>query len=205
MGKSKSVTTPTTPDNDITKNLKEDTTPLNRQDHSSFRGIVGRLQWIKKDRADIAFGVKKSAHKLASPMITDMIAVKRTCRYLLGTQDTWTYLVVPDVPPENLPALLKDLVGFSDSDWAGDKETRKSTTCIAVFVGAFCLEFEVHSQASVALSSGESEFYALSSLATDLIFIRALLKEVGFDFEKVLARCDSSTARSLGNRQGASW
>ena len=56
---------------------------------------------------------------------------------------------------------------------------------------------------SVALSSGESELYALGALSAELIFAQAILKEIGLSF-LIHARADSSTARAVATKQGAS-
>ena len=51
--------------------------------------------------------------------------------------------------------------------------------------------------------SGESEIYALGALSAELIFAQAILKEVGLSF-LIHARADSSTARAVATKQGAS-
>ena len=56
---------------------------------------------------------------------------------------------------------------------------------------------------TVALSSGESEMYALGALSAELIFAQAILKEIGLSF-LIHARADSSTARAVATKQGAS-
>ena len=56
---------------------------------------------------------------------------------------------------------------------------------------------------TVALSSGESEMYALGALSAELIFALAILKEIGLSF-LIHARADSSTARAVATKQGAS-
>ena len=55
----------------------------------------------------------------------------------------------------------------------------------------------------MALSSGESELYALGALSAELIFAQAILKEIGLSF-LIHARADSSTARTVATKQGAS-
>ena len=55
----------------------------------------------------------------------------------------------------------------------------------------------------MALSSGESELYALGALSAELIFAQAILKEFALSF-LIHARADSSTARAVATKQGAS-
>ena len=87
--------------------------------------------------------------------------------------------------------------------------TRKSTSSTLCYVDQFLLtrEFlltsECRGQRTVALSSGESELYAFGALSAELIFAQAILKEIGLSF-LIHARADSSTARAVATKQGAS-
>ena len=67
----------------------------------------------------------------------------------------------------------------------------------------FLLTSECRGQGTVALSSGESELYALGALSAELIFAQAILKEIGLSF-LIHARADSSTARAVATITGAS-
>ena len=74
---------------------------------------------------------------------------------------------------------LKHVTGCSDADWAGDLVTRTSTSCALRHVDQFLLTSECRGQGTVALSTGESELYALGALSAELIFAQAILKEIG--------------------------
>ena len=80
-------------------------------------------------------------------------------------------------------------------------ETRKSTSCTLCYVDQFLLTSECRGQGTVALSSGESELYALGALSAEMIFAQAILKEIGLSF-LIHARADSSTARAVATKQG---
>ena len=113
------------------------------------------------------------------------------------------YLTMPALKPNDLSNALKQVAGYSDADWAGDPVTRKSTSCTLCYVDQFLLTSECRGQETVALSSGESEMYALGALSAELIFAQAILKEIGLSF-LVHVRADSSTARAMATKQGAS-
>ena len=113
------------------------------------------------------------------------------------------YLTIPALIPNELNKTSKHITGYSYADWAGDPVTRKSTSCTLCNVDQFLLMSECRGQGTVALSSGESELYALGSLSAELIVAQAILKEIGLSF-LMHARADSSTARAVATKQGAS-
>ena len=138
---------------------------------------------------------------LASPTLADLTRAKKALRYLKGTRELNLYLTTPALKPNDLNKTLKHVTGYSDADWAGEPVTRKS--CTLCYIDQFLLTSECRGQGTVALSSGESELYALGALAAELIFAQAILKEIGRSF-LTHARADSSTARAVGTKQGAS-
>ena len=127
---------------------------------------------------------------------------RRCLRYLEGTRELNLYLTIPALKPNDLNN-LKHITGYSDADWAAGPVTRKSTSCTLCYVDQFLFTSECRGQGTVALSSGESEMYALGALSAELIFAQAILKEIGLSF-LIHARADSSTARAVATKQGAS-
>ena len=128
---------------------------------------------------------------------------KKAFRHLKGTSELNLYLTKPALKPNDLNKILKHVTGYYDADWAGDPVTRKSTSCTLCYIDEFLLTSECRGQGTVALSSGESELYALGTLSAELIFAQAILKEIGLSF-LMHARADSSTARAVATTQGAS-
>ena len=94
----------------------------------------------------------------------DLTRAKKVLRYLKGTRELNLYLTIPALKPNDLNKTLKHITGYSDADWAGDPVTRKSTSCTLCYVDQFLLTSECRRQGTVALSSGESEKYALGAL-----------------------------------------
>ena len=64
---------------------------------------------------------------------------------------------------------------FTDSDWGGDKETRISVTGFIIFLMGVPIHWRSNGQRSVAISSSEAEFYALSEAAKEIKFVFQLL------------------------------
>ena len=108
------------------------------------------------------------------------------------------YLTIPALKPNDLNKTLKHITGYSDADWSGDPVTKKSRSCTLCYVDQFLLTSECRGQGTVALSSGESEKYALGALSAELIFAQAILKEIGLSF-LIHARAGQQHSTRSGN------
>ena len=81
---------------------------------------------------------------------------------------------------------------YTDSDYAGDKETRISVTGYILFFMGVPLTWKSKSQKSVTLSSSEAEYVALSEAAKEIKFICQLLQSIGIEIElPVMVRVDN--------------
>ena len=90
---------------------------------------------------------------------------------------------------------------FVDSDWAGDKRTRKSTSGGIVVWHKGLIKSWSRTQGSVALSSGEAEFYAAIKGIAEGLGIQSLLKDMGVDVRLVIHQ-DSTAAKGTLSRSG---
>jgi hypothetical protein len=161
----KSVSTPGTVES------LEPGTPLSAEDHAAFRTHVGRLLYVSADRLDIAFCVKNLARRVAAPTSLDLVMLKRVLRYLRPRR-TVPYIIQATM------ADLTDLKLFADSDWAGCKRTRKSTSGAVLMAGNSILTTFSRTQSTIALSSCEAELGALVSGTNEILFFARLAKDV---------------------------
>ena len=128
--------------------------------------------YISMDRGDVAFSVKFLTRKLASPTRDDFLSMKRVFRYLSTRK---TLVTRYDVSLKDMERIEM----WADSDWAGDRATRKSTTgVLASFSSKGTLGLISRTQPTVSLSSAEAELQALCTAATEGIYIRNLISEV---------------------------
>ena len=113
-------------------------------DPTPYRRLVGGLQYLSLTRPDISFTVNKLSQFMYSPSETHWQALKRLLRYLKGTLSFGLHLCRR--PSHRLYA-------FSDADWAGDRDDRKSTTGYVVYLGGNLISWSSRKQRSVSRSS----------------------------------------------------
>ena len=89
---------------------------------------------------------------------------------------------------------------YSDSDWAGCLRTRKSTSGGDDIPGGI-LKTWSSTQASIAQSSGEAEYYALVRAASEALGMKSIMNDLGWDC-KIRLLVDSSAAKSIASRTG---
>jgi hypothetical protein len=91
-----------------------------------------------------------------------------------------------------------ELVGYSDSDYAGDKVERRSTSGTYQLLGRSLVSWSSKKQNSVALSTAEAEYIAVGNCA-QILWIKATLKDFGIKFRKVPLLCDNESVMKLTN------
>jgi hypothetical protein len=120
--------------------------------------------------------------------------MKRLVRYIKGTMD-----MVLDLIPDNLPFHVDT---YTDSDWADDKDDRKSVSCGMIYLCGCMIKSWARTQKVLALSSTEAELYALGSGASELLGMKEWLKELQIPLQSTMLHCDSNPARSIVNKRG---
>ena len=170
-----------------------DDTPLVGEEATKYRAVAARINYLSQDRADIRFATMRLCSKMSAPSVKDMEKLKRMARYLRG------------VPRS--PLLFKwqrpecSVVVFTDSDWAGDKRTRKSVSGGAAMFGGHLVKQWAKQQSVVATSSAEAELYAAGKGASEALGLQAYLCDLGWK-RPVTLKIDSSATLSLLGKTG---
>jgi len=123
-------------------------------DATHYRSLTGALQYLTFTRPDISYAVQQVYLHMHAPRDPHLSAVKRILRYLRGTMH-YGLLLRPSSPSE--------LVVYTDADWAGCPDTRKSTSGYAIFLGGNLISWSSERQTTVSRSSAEAEYRAVAN------------------------------------------
>lgn len=137
-------------------------------DSTTYQQMVGKLIFLTHTRPDIAFAVGIVSRFMSHPQEPHMQAVKHIYRYLKGSTD---------LALSYQRGGVNTLRGFTDADWAGAHD-RKSTTGFLFLLGETPITWSNKRQSTVALSSTEAEYMALTEGTKEAIWLRRLFGEL---------------------------
>ncbi|XP_019168382.1 PREDICTED: uncharacterized protein LOC109164083 [Ipomoea nil] len=156
---------------------------------TQYRRLVGALQYLTITRPDLSYAVNRLCQFMHSPTVDHYGLLKRVLRYIKDTLDCGLRLS---------PSTSTTIHAFSDSDWAGCPIDRKSTSGYAVFLGSNLVSWLSWKQRTVARSSTEAEYKALTDVSAEVTWIVSLLREIGLHTgEPATLWCDNLGATYL--------
>jgi hypothetical protein len=163
----------------------------------TFRSVAARGNYLGQDRMDLQFAAKEVCRKMSKPTKKGLKKMKRMTRYLIAVpRVVWRFR------EEKGERAKKDVVNvYSDSDWAGCRETRKSTSGGVAVLGGCAVKSWASTQGVIAQSSGEAEYYAMTRAAAEGLGIQALLQDLGWEAD-VVVHVDSTAAKAIASRVG---
>lgn len=138
-------------------------------DATLYRSVIGSLRYLVHTRPDISFAVGFLSRFMEAPAADHYVAVKHLLRYIAGTLSYGCVCRYGDG---------ESLTGFSDSDHAGDVDTRKSTSGVLFFLGESPVSWQSQKQKVVAISSCEEEYIAAATAACQGIWLARLFGEL---------------------------
>lgn len=142
-----------------------------------YREAVGSLMFLAVvSRPDIMFAVNLVSKFLSKHSRAHWMAVKRIFAYLVGTRGRG--ILYKSGGNES------ELVGYCDADFAGDVETRRSTTGYAFMFANGPVSWSSQRQKNVTLSTTESEYVAATAAAREAVWLRKLFEELGSGSDK---------------------
>jgi len=139
-------------------------------DIENYRKILGKCMWFcKKVMPECGNSVRELASCMDSPDESHWRSMGRLVGYIASNEPATLILKKP-----------RDLkvYGYVDSNWATNKQNRKSVTGYILTLGGCLVTWSSKTQATVTLSSTEAEYIAASTCATEIKFIQMLLEEI---------------------------
>ncbi|CAL9021631.1 unnamed protein product [Prunus brigantina] len=157
-------------------------------DQKLYRSMIGSLLYLTASRPDISFSVGVCARFQACPKQSHLAAVKRIIRYISGTLHFGIHYSFDS----NV-----EIAGFSDADWAGNIDDRKSTSGGCFYLGNNLVAWHSKKQKCVSLSTAEAEYIAAGSCCTQLLWMKQMLCDYGIVQGTLIIFCDNQSAINI--------
>jgi hypothetical protein len=138
-------------------------------DATSYRRLAGALQYLTITRPDIAYAVQQVCLHMHAPRDVHLTMLKRILRYIKGTAHLGVQLHAISSP---------SITAYSDADWAGCPDTRRSTSGYCIFLGSSLISWSSKRQTTVSRSSAEAEYRAIANAVSECSWLRHLLSEL---------------------------
>lgn len=160
----------------------------NRKDYP-YRELIGSLMYLAVGtRPDIAFTVNKLAQFNETYQDKHWAAAKRVLRYLQGTKDYGLIYKKNDAV----------IYGFADADYANDVVDRKSYTGYVFMLSGSAVVWRSQKQKSVAISTTEAEYVAISEATREAVYLKQLMFELKLsEFSRVILATDNRGAKCI--------
>ncbi|KAJ9566206.1 hypothetical protein OSB04_002172 [Centaurea solstitialis] len=127
-------------------------------DPTHYRSLAGALQYLTFTRPDITYAVQQVCLHMHDPQESHMLALKRILRYIQGTIDYGLHLYRTS---------LTSLISYTDVDWGGCPDTRRSTNGYCVFLGDNLLSWSSKRQPTLSRSSAEAEYRGVANVVSE--------------------------------------
>lgn len=160
-------------------------------DARMYRSLVGSLRYLVHTRPDITYAVGYVSRFMEKPRQEYLAAVKHLLRYIAGTVDFG--LVYPKFTKGT-----NRITGYSDSDYGGDVDERKSTTGVIFFLEQMVISWLSQKQKTIALSTCEAEYIAGAAAACQAVWLSRLLDDIaGASAQQPILKMDNQSAIAL--------
>lgn len=187
--------TPASPGTGIVRPTEDDV-KISSKDQTRYRSGVGMLLYLVKfSRPDISNAVRELSKANDGATMAHFKELLRCIKYVLDTKNRMLFYEVEKswkVKDFSNFILKMRLTAFCDSDYAGDKETRKSVTAYAIYFEKCLIAFKSRSQKTVSLSSTEAEFNAIGEVCAEIMFIKNIIEFLGITLQlPIVVNCDN--------------
>ena len=168
---------------------------LSAEQATTFRALGARGNYLSQDRVDTSYATKELCREFAAPANSSFFRLKRLCRFLVGAPRlVYEYKWSHDDPGDTIVALV-------DTDFAGCRATRRSTSGGILMRGGHCIRHWSTTQPTVSLSSGEAELSGICKGAATAIGLCAVARDLGIKM-KIVLKTDATAAIGMSRRLG---
>nr|GFB10482.1 uncharacterized mitochondrial protein AtMg00810-like [Tanacetum cinerariifolium] len=157
-------------------------------DATKYRSMIGTLMYLMSSRPDIVHATCLCALYESKPTKKHLKEVKRIFRYLWETVNLSLWYTKDSG---------FELIGFSDAEYAGCKDTFKSTSGGTQFLGKKLVSWSSRKQDCTALSTSKVEYVSLSACCAQVLWMRTQLTNYGIYFHKIPIYYDSKLAIAI--------
>ncbi|XP_022008513.1 uncharacterized mitochondrial protein AtMg00810-like [Helianthus annuus] len=152
-------------------------------DDTLYRSLAGALQYLTITCPDIAYVVQQVCLFMHAPREPHFQYLKRILRYLKGTSEHVFHI---------RPSPSLKITAYSDADWEGCPDSRRSTSGYCVFLGENLISWPSKRQHTVSRSSAEAEYHGVANTAAETSWVRNLLLELHIPTrEATIIFCDN--------------
>uniref|UniRef100_A0A803LUX6 RNase H type-1 domain-containing protein n=1 Tax=Chenopodium quinoa TaxID=63459 RepID=A0A803LUX6_CHEQI len=144
-------------------------------DQTRYQRLVGKILYLSHTRPDLAYAAGVVSRFMHKPQEQHLEVVYKILRYLKGSPRKG--VIFRNHGHLNLHA-------FTDADWGGDRDSRKSTSGYFTLVGGNLVTWKNKRQKVVSMSSAEAEFRGIAKGVTEVLWLRKLLSELGYTPKK---------------------
>lgn len=155
-------------------------------DNTFYRRLIGKLIYLTITRPDISYVTQQLSQYLYCATTQHLKAAYRVLKYLKGNPDQGLlYSFNNDL----------SLRIYSDSDWAGCHDTRRSVSGFCVFLGSSLISWKSKKQSTVSRSSAEAEYRAMALASCEAQWLVYLCKDLGIEVQlPIPLYCDNTSA-----------
>ena len=191
--------TPGTPGVGLVKSTSEEMT-IESSLHELYHSGVGMLLFlVKHTRPELSNVVRELSKVVSGTSKYAMKEFMRTTKYVLDTKDYGLKMILDSEKQD------WQMTVYTDSDYAGDKETRRSVTGFIIYLRGAPISWKSRGQKSVTLSSTEAEFVALSEAAKEIKFVAQVMESMNLHVElPIIVRVDNVGAIGLSKNLSTS-
>ncbi|KAJ9547080.1 hypothetical protein OSB04_019623 [Centaurea solstitialis] len=159
-------------------------------DVTLYRGMIGSLLYLTVSHPNIIYSTCLCARYQAEPKESHLTAIKRIFRYLKGTPNLGLWYSKDSG---------FDLTTYSDSDFAGCKIDRKSTTSGCHLLGGKLVSWTSKKQNSMSTSTAEAKYVAAGIFCAQVLWLRNQLQDYDIQLSKIPIYCDNTSAIAIAN------